>query len=161
MAIEAQGLNQVEEIGFNEAGDAIIGEVDAAQEGDDDSYYSEQEQESYEPPLTYDQENVSAFIFNSENDHREAFIDDMDGGHHHDRGANQGDDDEYEDFDNIESYSASDDESEHHHHHHGHNHSHERYINHHPMSVAHLPVHVQLWHQVSVIEADPLESKII
>ena len=85
----------------------------------------------------------------------------MDGGHHHDRGANQGDDDEYEDFDNIESYSASDDESEHHHHHHGHNHSQERYINHHPMSVAHLPVHVQLWHQVSVIEADPLESKMI
>lgn len=113
------------------------GALDVGQ--DFESYYSEQEQESYEPPLSYDQED-SVLSFEMENEPREVG-----------QFGEQIVDDEFDDFDNYRSSndSFSDEDSHMHHHHQNHHHQHhpgqERIIHHHPMNVANLPIHAQLW----------------
>ena len=85
---------------------------------EDESYYSHEEMESYEPPLSYDQENDS-LSFASNEDHFN--YGDIQGGHdgaHNDMEA-------FDDFDNASADDSISEEDSHnlnnHHHHHSHN----------------------------------------
>ena len=78
------------------------------------------------------------------------YADDIGAGHNHDRAAH-GEMDEYEDLDNIESYSISDD---------GQSASGTGQINYHAINISQAPVHYQLWHQIVTTQDDPLESNL-
>ena len=131
---------------------------------EEDSYDSidPEEQESYEPPLSYDQENDSVLSFDSENEPRDVYY--GDGGHNHAHGGdNGGQMEDFDDYDNMDPSGGtwSDDESRTDHRHQHLNGGRIGYIHHHSMSMTHLPIDIQLWHQVNNIEMDPLELKVI
>ena len=126
-----------------------------AQNNEDESYYSVEEQESYEPPMSYDQENDS--VLSIESNDNNYYASGADGEIHAAGGPNDMED--YDDFDNASGGSLSEDDSENqvYHQHQG------RMIgvHQHSMNISHMPVHAQLWHQVNSLEADPLETKMI